>query len=81
MMIHQIWLGGNMPAQEQEWTAGVRAGAEAAGHEYRLWTDRELEDMWGQYAHWRFFGRRACPLGQGYSPSPFAVLYDLFAAC
>lgn len=57
MMIHQIWLGGNMPAQEQEWTAGVRAGAEAAGHEYRLWTDRELEERWGQYAHWRFFAR------------------------
>lgn len=40
--IHQIWLGEEMPS---EYTRCTQTWAEAAGWEYRLWTDRDVEAM------------------------------------
>lgn len=45
--VNQIWLGGEMPAREKAWCDGVRAAAEAAGWQYRLWRDADIEAAYG----------------------------------
>lgn len=53
--VHQIWLGGNMPLQEQQWTEGVRRGALEAGLDYKLWQDADIQAAFGDEPGWKFF--------------------------
>ena len=46
-IVHQIWVGSEMPEKEKGWVAGVKAVAEAAGWEHRLWGWAELEMAYG----------------------------------
>lgn len=46
-VVHQIWLGGALPAAERDWVDGVRRAATAAGWEHRLWGWEELEAAFG----------------------------------
>ena len=55
LKVHQIWFGGNMPAEETQWTQGIRAGAERAGLEYNLWTETEIQREFGDEPAWGFF--------------------------
>ena len=46
-----------MPAQERAWVRSVCAAAEAAGWDYRLWGDAELEAEFGGEAMWHLYAR------------------------
>jgi len=46
-MVHQVWLGGEMPPEFRERTEGARRWAGVMGMEYKLWGEEEL---------WRVFG-------------------------
>ncbi len=46
-IVHQIWIGGELPEQEKGWVAGVKALAEGADWEHRLWSWAELEMAYG----------------------------------
>lgn len=46
-VVHQIWVGGELPERERGWVAGVRAAAVAAGWEHRLWGWEELQAAFG----------------------------------
>lgn len=45
--INQIWLGGQMPAREKAWCDGVREKAQAAGWQYKLWRDKDVDEAFG----------------------------------
>lgn len=52
--VHQIWLGGDMPLQEQQWTEGVKRGALDAGLDYKLWRDADIQAAFGDEPGWKF---------------------------
>ena len=41
-IVHQIWLGGNIPEKEQTMCSNVKLIAENNGWEYNLWTENEV---------------------------------------
>lgn len=50
-----------MPARESAWVERIRTAATAAGHEYKLWGEAELEAAFGGEVMWGWFLRaRAC---------------------
>ncbi len=47
MTVHQLWIGGDMPAAESAWVAGVKKAAESAGWRHRLWDWPQLLKTYG----------------------------------
>ena len=43
-IIHQIWLGGNMPDAEKSMSAAVKESLDNAW-EYRLWTENDVKSL------------------------------------
>ena len=59
--VHQIWIGGALPARERGWVEAVKAAAEEAGWEHKLW---ELDEIRRRYGNESVMGvfERACRL-------------------
>ena len=47
MTVHQLWIGGDIPAAESAWVAGVKKAAESAGWQHRLWDWPQLLKAYG----------------------------------
>lgn len=44
-IIHQVWIGGNMPIREQELCNQVKNFAQANNWEYFLWTEKDINQL------------------------------------
>lgn len=44
-IIHQVWIGGNMPQQEQERCCQVKCFAQDNNWEYILWTENDIDKL------------------------------------
>ena len=47
MTVHQIWIGGVLPDAESAWVATVKAEAEKAGWQHKLWSWPDLQAAYG----------------------------------
>lgn len=47
MTVHQIWIGGVLPDAEKAWVATVKAEAEKAGWQHKLWSWPDLQAAYG----------------------------------
>lgn len=47
MTVHQIWIGGALPDAEKAWVATVKAEAEKAGWQHKLWSWPDLQAAYG----------------------------------
>lgn len=47
MTVHQIWIGGALPDAEKAWVATVKAEAEKAGWQHKLWSWPDLQAVYG----------------------------------
>lgn len=47
MTAHQIWIGGALPDAEKAWVATVKAEAEKAGWQHKLWSWPDLQAAYG----------------------------------
>lgn len=73
-VVHQIWIGGAMPAAERGWVDGVRRAAEEAGREHRLWGWEELLGAFGAEPVAEVFRRAFALPGAVISPAVVASL-------
>ncbi len=73
-VVHQIWIGGEMPDKERSWIAGVRRAALAAGWEHRLWEWPELLEVFGAEPVAEVFRRAFALPAEVISPAVVASL-------
>lgn len=52
--INQIWIGGQLPERERQWTATIQRWATEQGIEYHLWTLEELAEKYPNEPIWAF---------------------------
>lgn len=72
MTVHQIWIGGALPDAESAWVATVKAEAERAGWQHKLWSWPDLQAAYGSEPEAALFYRLMADF-------PMSTTYTLMA--
>lgn len=75
--IHQIWVGGTMPAKEYEFTTQVETWCDMNGVGYKLWDEQALRETYPDEGVWKLYDK----LSRSWNGNParrYVLLSDYF---
>ncbi len=73
--VHQIWVGGELPAREKLWVGSVQTMATVAGWQHRLWTWADLMAAYGSEPMAALFARLMTDFPM---PTTYALAADYY---